>query len=378
MLVVVLVAVLVIAVVGSAVASERAARWRLERANAEVSRVHARETDAYNLRERMIEALNAIPDGVVIVDEVGTERFRNTVARGFAESRHAEVLVEEAVQQVLRDALAGFTNNRDLDVLGPPKRSLVISAFPLHHGSVRTGALAILEDVSERKQLDAMRRDFVANVSHELRTPVGALGLLAETITTEDDPVVIRRLAERMTDEAHRVGRIIEDLLALSRIEGDLRPTPEVLRLNEVITEAADRVAGLSEAHRIRFEFDVDFDALVNGDRRQLVSAVSNLLENACNYSDDDSVVHISVRPEAGWVEVMVRDQGIGIPSSDLERVFERFYRVDRARRRETGGTGLGLAIVRHVAVNHGGDVRVESREGEGSTFTIRLPAVTA
>ena len=324
---------------------------------------------------RAVWALESIPQGGVIFDETGNEVFRNEMAHAFTSARHAEVLVEQAIHEALAGAIRGRPQRRNVDVLGPPKRALVISARPLDDGSRPAGALAVIEDVSERRRLDAVRRDFVANISHELKTPVGALGLLAETIVAEDDPGVTRRLAERMTAEAHRVGRIIDDLLALSRIEAEEHPVREPVSVASIVDEAAERVASLAESQGlIIVSEDVGPRHTVRGDRRQLVSAVANLLENACKYSDEGSQVYVSSRADGRWVEIAVRDEGIGIPSSDLERVFERFYRVDRARRRETGGTGLGLAIVRHVASNHRGDVRVESREGEGSTFTLRLP----
>jgi two-component system sensor histidine kinase SenX3 len=239
-----------------------------------------------------------------------------------------------------------------------------------------TGALAVIEDVSERRRLEAVRRDFVANISHELKTPVGALGVLAETIASETDTRVIRRLAGRMTGEAIRVGRIVDDLLALSRIEAEEQQLRESLSVKDLISEAVDRVESLADRAGITVDAEsVGRRHTVRGDRRQLVSALTNLLENACKYSDGGSTVWLSSSTDGTAVSIAVRDEGIGIPSRDLERVFERFYRVDRARSRDTGGTGLGLAIVRHVAGNHGGDVSVESREGEGSTFTLRLPA---
>jgi two-component system sensor histidine kinase SenX3 len=373
-LAIVLIAGLLVAVLLSAFASERATRWRLDRALSDIADARTRQIDADDARERMRSALDAIPDGVVLVDERGVERFRNQFARGFVGGRHAEALVEQAIQEVLASALQGTPQRVEVDVLGPPKRALVVSAHGLGVGSARTGAVAIVEDVSERRHLDAVRRDFVANISHELKTPVGALGLLAETIAAEDDPAVMHRLADRMTAEAHRVGRIIEDLLALSRIEGVEQIDAEPVAIADVIRASIERVAGYAEAHRMTIVVDADAALTVRADRRQLVSAIANLLENACNYSDDGSPVYVTSSVHGSWVEISVRDEGVGIPSTDLDRVFERFYRVDRSRRRETGGTGLGLAIVRHVATNHHGDVRVESREGEGSTFTISLP----
>jgi two-component system sensor histidine kinase SenX3 len=346
---------------------------RLERAaEATTVRIDAAEGDA----ARALRALGTLQQGVVLVDEHGREVYRNEIANAFADARHAEVLVEQAVQEVLAEAVAGRVQRRNLDILGPPRRMLLVSAFPLDDGARPIGAVAVLDDVSERRRLEAVRRDFVANISHELRTPVGALAVLAETIAAEDDVAISRRLANRMTNEALRVGRIIDDLLALSRIEAEEQPAREPVQVDAVIADALDNVRSLAESAGITVDVSgVGRRHTVRGDRRQLVSAVANLLENACKYSDAGSTVTVTSEADGTWVEVAVRDQGIGIPASDLERVFERFYRVDRARSRATGGTGLGLAIVRHVAANHRGEVRVDSREGEGSVFTLRLPS---
>jgi two-component system sensor histidine kinase SenX3 len=321
-------------------------------------------------------ALEAIPQGIVIWDESGDEVYRNAMAAAFTDARHAEVLVEQAIREALVLALNGSPQRRSLDILGPPRRILEIITVPLDDGARSTGSLAVIEDVSERRRLEAVRRDFVANISHELKTPVGALGVLAETIASETDTRVIRRLAGRMTGESLRVGRIVDDLLALSRIEAEEQPMRESVSVRDLVREAVERVGSLAERAGIAIDLSgIGRRHTVRGDKRQLVSAVTNLLENACKYSDGGSTVWVSSAADGSAVSIAVRDEGIGIPTTDLERVFERFYRVDRARSRETGGTGLGLAIVRHVANNHRGDVSVESREGEGSTFTLRLPA---
>jgi two-component system sensor histidine kinase SenX3 len=232
----------------------------------------------------------------------------------------------------------------------------------------------VIDDITERRRLETVRRDFVANISHELKTPVGALALLAETLLAEDEPLVTQRLAKRMSTEAFRVGRTIDDLLELSRIEADETRHDEAVPLETLLTDAVERVRPGADQRGITVAVDEgQGDLVVAGDRRQVLSAVYNLLDNAVKYSDAGSTIHLRARRADGCVEIEVEDHGIGIPPGDLERVFERFYRVDRGRSRETGGTGLGLAIVRHVASNHGGEVRVESVEGEGSTFTLRL-----
>jgi two-component system, OmpR family, sensor histidine kinase SenX3 len=239
----------------------------------------------------------------------------------------------------------------------------------------------VVEDVSDRRRLEAIRRDFVANISHELKTPVGALGLLAETLLGEDDPAVTHPLAERMVAEAFRVNRTIDDLLELSRIEAGEAPARQPVLVGHVLEGAADRIRPAAALCSIEVVVEQGPEGLtVMGDRRQLVSAVFNLLDNAVKYSEPERIVTLRSSAVAGpddtpWAELAVVDQGMGIPARDLERVFERFYRVDRARSRGTGGTGLGLAIVRHVASNHDGEVSVESQEGVGSTFRLLLPA---
>ena len=327
--------------------------------------------------ERLAQALDALHQGVVLCDEEGRVVYRNLLAESFAGARHAEALAEQAISDVLKaSALEGEQHSRTVDLYGPPRRNLHITAVPLSDGTRSVGAVAVIEDVSERKRLEAVRRDFVANVSHELKTPVGALGLLAETLADEDDAAVIGRLAYRMQTEAVRVGRIIDDLLDLSRLESEESPEREPVAVHLVVAQAVEQVRAAAETRGVGLEVaEVPRRITVPGDRRQLVSAVYNLLDNAVKYSEPGSPVHLRCATNGDWVELAVQDHGIGIPSRDYERIFERFYRVDRARSRDTGGTGLGLAIVRHVATNHGGRVSVTSREGEGSVFQLRLPA---
>jgi two-component system sensor histidine kinase SenX3 len=327
--------------------------------------------------ERLVAALQQLDQGVVVCDDHGGVIYRNARAAAFVGARHGEALAERAVEELLATAATGQESEQTIDLFGPPRRTLTIRAFPITAGLRSLGAVAVVEDISERRRLESMRRDFVANISHELKTPVGALGLVAETIEGEDDPEVIRRLSRRMKAEAERLARIIEDLLDLSKIEADETPRRDALEVTSVVDEAVELVRPVADRRHIRIEVcGPDRRLGVIGDQRQLVSAVNNLVENAVKYSEEGSAVRVDTSgSDSAWVEIAVVDRGLGIPSRDLERVFERFYRVDRARSRDTGGTGLGLSIVRHVASNHGGEVHVASREGEGSTFTLRLPA---
>ncbi|MGH9245639.1 MAG: sensor histidine kinase [Acidimicrobiales bacterium] len=363
------------------------ATWFVVRTRREVLRLRAARDesvvaepiasdDAATLAEsRLARAVDGIPIGVVVCDEDGHPVFRNAAARRFTAGRHAETIVESAVTNLLRRALGGEPVTDTLDLYGPPRWNLVLTAQPLDDRRRPAGAVVVIADVTERRRLEAVRRDFVANISHELKTPVGALGVLAETLADEDDPDIVRRLATRIQQEAFRVGHIIDDLLELSRIEAEERPAREAVPIHLIVSEAVDRVRHGAETNDIKIDvYESLHDASIVGDRRQLVSAVANLLDNAVKYSDPGSRVEVDTKVGDGSVEIVVEDHGIGIPSRDLDRIFERFYRVDRARSRATGGTGLGLAIVRHVANNHDGTVQVQSQEGEGSTFTLVLP----
>jgi two-component system sensor histidine kinase SenX3 len=325
------------------------------------------QTEAEVLQLR--RALDALPIGVVLTDPTGQTKVENVAARTYA--GHAAVLVEEAVERHVRRAIRGYASGQTVEFIGPPRTVLAIHAIPLEDG----GALVTVDDVSERARLDAVRTDFVANISHELKTPVGALAVLAEALADIDDPSAARRLSEKMVGEAHRAARTIDDLLELSRTELGGAAATDLVSVAKVIDEAVVRAQSAAEHLSISVNVTSASDDLhVLGSHRQLVSAVANLLENAVKYSDTGSAVTVESRQHDGWVEIIVTDTGVGIPARDIDRIFERFYRVDRARSRDTGGTGLGLSIVRHVATNHFGEVTVQSREGEGSVFTIRVP----
>jgi len=335
------------------------------------SDIETREVEKFGALLQIQDAIHSLSVGVIIVDAKGVVTFRNKLAESVTGVVHSDVLVEEVVEQHLSAALNGETKRQVLDLFGPPRKVFSVSATPLLLG----GAVAMIEDITERYLVDAVRTDFVANISHELKTPVGALAVLAEALSQEDDLDIIHRLSEKMVDEAIRVGRTIDDLLELSRIEFGGEAVKDEVDAQAIISESISRVSPLASTHAIKVAM-VDFRGplKVVGDRRQLVSAIGNLVENAVKYSEVGSAVEVTARGDGDWVEFTVKDFGLGIPSRDLDRVFERFYRVDRARSRDTGGTGLGLAIVRHVANNHGGEVSVTSIEGEGSTFALKIP----
>ncbi len=357
-------------------ASTEEALGQLERAadNAATA-VAESSSDAMRLRR----ALDAMPQGVVVCNDAGEIVYRNARAVALMGARHADALAAQVVEELLTATWSGTPpSERTLELYGPPRRTLTVRTHSIDDGQRPLGVIAAIEDVSERRRLEAVRRDFVANVSHELKTPTGALGLLAETLASETDPSVTRKLAERIHEEAFRVSRIIDDLLDLSRIEAEEAPPRDLVLINLVMAEALERVRALAEQQGVTLEMkEPSPPVAVVGDRRQLVSALHNLLENAVKYSDSGSSVQVTGQVNGDDIEMVVRDHGIGIPSRDLERIFERFYRVDQGRSRHSGGTGLGLSIVRHVANNHEGSVTVESREGEGSTFTLKLPLNT-
>ncbi|MGN6694493.1 MAG: sensor histidine kinase [Aquihabitans sp.] len=346
-----------------------------ERLEAAIDRHFAKQAATRVTADRLVGALDVIPQGIVLADATGQIVFRNRTAASYLAARHGDALVGSLINELIAIAVQGESSTRTIELFGPPRRSLQLRSVPLEDPE-SGGAFLVIEDVSERQRLDAVRRDFVANISHELKTPVGALGLLAETLVDEDDPEVAARLIERMQREAFRVARTIDDLLQLSQIEASEAPEAELVSVAVLIDDAVDRTRAAADLRSVDLVVtEAPGDLVVSGDRRQLVSAVANLADNAVKYSDPHSKVELRARATGRWVEIDVIDQGIGIPARDQERVFERFYRVDRARSRDTGGTGLGLAIVRHVVQNHDGEISVSSREGDGSTFTLRLPA---
>ncbi len=321
--------------------------------------------------------LDALATGVVLVDRSGAVTYRNRAALALA-GTHAGVLVDEAVERHAQAALGGERTDEVVELHAKPRTVVQLRSGPADD----RGAYVFVDDISERRRIDAVRTDFVANISHELKTPVGALAVLAETLVDETDPAVVSRIADRMLDEAHRAARTIDDLLELSRIELGGEIVRDGVDPADVVSLAIERTEALAEQHNINVvasEGALPGGALrVSGDRRQLVSALGNLVENAVKYSEDGGIVTVAVEPHDEWVDFAVIDHGVGIPARDLDRIFERFYRVDKARSRGTGGTGLGRAIVRHVATNHGGDVVVTSTEGEGSTFVLRIPRALA
>lgn len=322
--------------------------------------------------QAVLEALDRVKVAVLLYDEDRQEVHRNAAAIALLDDRHSGVLAGAALRELVASAQPGAGPvERVLSLYGPPARRLVVRAELVSGGRV----VGTIEDTTEVSQLEAVRRDFVANVSHELRTPIGAVLLLAEALAGEQDNEVVQRLAGKLIEEAERAAHIVQDLLQLSRLEVGHMEAPQPVAVADVVDTSVRTVSALAEQAGVDLAVAAVEDGVaVLGDRAQLCSAVANLLDNAVKYSDRGGAVEVGVAVESDAVVISVRDHGPGIPSADLDRIFERFYRVDRARSRGTGGTGLGLAIVRHVAVNHGGEVSVESVEGEGATFRLLLP----
>lgn len=257
--------------------------------------------------------------------------------------------------------------------VGEGTHDLLVRVSPLGDQGL---VVVLIFDDSEYRRLDAIRRDFIANISHELKTPIGALSILSEAVLgAKEDPEAIVKFATRMQMEAKRLSDLVQEIIDLSRLQDDdPLKNAKVLNLADLISEAIDASRMAAETRNISLSFTKMGDFEVLGDRRQIEMAVSNLVENAINYSPDGTRVAVALRQKEALAEISISDQGVGIPDKDIERIFERFYRVDPARSRATGGTGLGLSIVKHVVNNHGGDISVWSVEGAGSTFTIRLP----
>ena len=322
----------------------------------------------------LAQAVAALPIGLLVTNAKGEILYEQTDVLFQRAGRHAQSLIEGEARAVLSQALRGPVK-RELDLYGPPRMFLELEGAPiLDHSREVAGSTAVITDVTQRHQVETVRRDFVANVSHELKTPIGAIGVLAETLQESHDDDVVERLAAKLHKEAMRLGRTVDDLLVLSRIESRTALGAMHVQLDDVIADAVESVKSLAERHQVSLPAPIASGISVSGEPRQLISAFTNLLENAIRYSDAGAEVSVSVEQDDHATLVFVADQGIGIPEAELDRVFERFYRVDPARSRNTGGTGLGLSIVRHVMLNHGGDLSVTSVEGEGSVFRMEFP----
>ena len=319
--------------------------------------------------------LSVLRSSALVVDEKDEVLKASAPAYAFGLVRDNAVAVEELaelVRQVRRD---GQIRETELVVSrGRAVAPLHVTArvAPLSSRLV----LALVEDRTRERRVEAIRRDFVANVSHELKTPVGALNLLAEAVQeAADDPEAVTRFAGRMQTESHRLTRLVQQIIELSRLQGDdTLDEPQTVDVDAVVGRCIDQVAIDARSKRISVVHDGERGLQILGNGDEVALALGNLVANAVAYSPDNSRVVVAARADEMMVDLTVTDQGIGIPAGEIDRIFERFYRIDPARHRSTGGTGLGLSIVKHVAASHGGEVRVWSVEGQGSTFTLALP----
>jgi two-component system, OmpR family, sensor histidine kinase SenX3 len=358
------------ALIGAVVAGGAVLAWHVsERQQAAAS--HAEDPV---LPAAVATVLSVLRSSAVVVDDddevvkASAPAHALGLVRG---QRLASSELAELVRQVRRD---GQIREADLVLTrssGPP-RTVTARVAPLSSRLV----LALVEDRTTERRVEAVRRDFVANVSHELKTPVGAIKLLAEAVSdASDDPEAIERFARRMLTESDRLARMVQQIIELSRLQGD-EPVeaPHVVDVDDVIARSVDFTVMDAQNKDIEVAVGGTPGLRIFGNQEQVSAAVTNLVANAVAYSAADSTVLVTAKAAEEMVEISVVDQGIGIPSDELDRIFERFYRIDPARHRSTGGTGLGLSIVKHVAATHGGDVRVWSLEGQGSTFTLSLP----
>ena len=332
-------------------------------------------------RSRLAAAVAEAPIGMVIADDDGMIWLANRAATRYLGARSGEPVAESRLGQAIDAALLGRRPvHREVEVHIPQRHHLEIEALPLEHGVESAGAVAFIRDVTAAHRVDAMRSDFIANVTHELKTPLGALAVLAETLAEHaGEPEVATRLADRVIAEAGRLSDLVGDILDLSQAEAGDRPRAPV-DLDGLVAEVAADLGPAAVQQGVEVAAGgVPQSAMVWGDRRQLHTMLTNLTENAVKYSlprtgERPPRVTVETRISKKEAVISVTDEGKGIPEQHRERIFERFYRVDRGRSRETGGTGLGLAIARHIARNHGGDITLESQVGVGSTFRIRLP----
>ena len=334
-------------------------------------------------RDRAGQILDALDDGVLLLDGAGRLLVANPAARswfGLPDDLRPGLPVQRVLGAPQVSALAEEAAEAGAPVVGtltlvfPEPRTLTMRAFPLADRGPTGRIVVTMTDITQRRRLEVLRRDFVANASHELKTPVAAVRALAETLLTAlpDDPEAGRQFAERIAREAERLDVLARDLLDLSRVERgtlDVEPVDLVGLAKEVVGGYED----LATERRVRLRSELQ-QVSMRGDRAQLGLLLSNLLDNALRHTPAKGTVCVRLDAAESRALLQVADTGEGIPARELPRVFERFYRVDKARARQTGGTGLGLAIVRHVAEAHGGTVRVDSELGRGSTFTVALP----
>jgi len=319
--------------------------------------------------------LSVLRSSALLVDAEDQVLQASAPAMAMGLVRSGRITVNDLSQLIAQVRRDGQIREADLVIARPgglPPRTVSARVAPLSSRLV----LALVEDQTRERQVEAIRRDFVVNVSHELKTPVGAIKLLSDAVAdASDDPDAVQRFAHRMHVESDRLARLVQQIIELSRLQGDdPLESPATVPVDAIVERAIDENGTDAHARQISVLRDGEKDLTILGNREQIALALSNLVANAVKYSPAESTVVVATRSTDTTVEIAVTDQGVGIPATELGRIFERFYRVDPARQRTTGGTGLGLSIVKHVVASHGGEVKVWSVEGQGSTFTITLP----
>lgn len=322
-----------------------------------------------------IEVLEALGLAAVLVNEVEVMEQATAGAQEFGLQSGRALVELELLNLVDWTRKSDETKTAELQInVGgrATKVWLQATAAPVGNGRV----ILTIEDRTEARRVDETRRDFVANISHELKTPIGAIALLAETLQdATDDPAAVQKFAASLQREANRLGHIVQEIIELSRLQAATYVADSrLVSLNDVIADSIDRTRIAADSKQMKIVSNLNEEISVRGNYEQLATAITNLIENAIIYSDPAGQVGIALRSVGDNAEVVVTDSGIGIAIDEQSRIFERFYRVDPSRSRETGGTGLGLAIVKHIALNHGGEINVFSKPGLGSTFTLTIP----
>ena len=335
------------------------------------------ETPVVELPEILLTVLNSLEADSMILLPGDVPLFQSAGIEAFGLLRDGRVSSEELAALIRVVRRTNETHRGSLEIargpIGEGKREVKISITPLNEDGM---VLVLVSDESEARRIEAVRRDFVANVSHELKTPIGALGLLSEAILgAKDQPDAVVKFATRMQNEAKRLTDLVQEIIDLSRLQSsDPLSKAFPVEVSEIVREAVNQAQITSEARGIYIEIGKIEDATVIGDRDQLIAAVHNLIENAVNYSPEDTKVSVVTIRKDNLIEISVTDQGIGIAEDEQNRIFERFYRVDPARSRETGGTGLGLSIVKRFVDILRGSITFKSKEGKGTKVTVKLP----
>jgi len=328
----------------------------------------------------LTNALNQLDGASLVIAPGEVAIFTNPEAEQLGILRDGRIHSEELLASIRVVRRTNVKQTGTIEIargpIGEGKREITVTLIPLTESEL---VLVLLRDESEAQRVHDVRRDFVANISHELKTPIGALSLLSEAVLgAKDDSEAVSRFAARMQTESKRLTGLVQEIIQLSRVQdSDPLKEAQLLSAADIIKEALDQCRTTADSRQITLIFQDSEDGMILGDREQLTMAIHNLIENAINYSPAETKVAVSTSIENDILTISIADQGIGIPESEVDRIFERFYRVDPARSRETGGTGLGLSIVKHIITKHGGEISVWSSENVGSTFSIRLPIQT-